>query len=66
MGHRLEGACPGKSFYFTAQSLCMTMKMISPESILECMEKETGEVVLDAETMEKAYLPVKRMTDILE
>ena len=66
MGHRLEKACPGKKFYFTAQSLCMTMKMISPESILECMEKETGEVVLDAETMEKAYLPVKRMTDILE
>lgn len=66
MGHRLQNACPDKKFYFTNQSLCMTMKMISPESILECMEKETGEVVLDAETMEKAYLPVKRMTDILE
>ncbi len=65
MGHRLERACPGKRFYFTSQSLCMTMKMISPESILECLEKETGEVVLDAETMEKAYTPVKRMTDIL-
>ena len=65
MGHRLEGACPGKRFYFTAQSLCMTMKMISLESILECMEKETGEIILDREIIEKAYLPVKRMTDIL-
>jgi quinolinate synthase len=41
------------------------MKMISLESILECMEKETGEIVLDREVIEKAYLPVKRMTDIL-
>ena len=65
MGHRLEGACPGKKFYFTSQSLCMTMKMISPESILECMEKETGEVVLSDEVLKKAYVPVKRMTDIL-
>ncbi|WP_400225250.1 quinolinate synthase NadA [Methanomethylophilus alvi] len=65
MGHRLEKACPGKKFYFTNQSLCMTMKMISPESVLECLEKETGEIVLDRDVQEKAYVPVKRMTDIL-
>ena len=65
MGHRLQKACPGKSFYFTAQSLCMTMKMISLESILECMETETGEIFLDRDVIERAYVPVKRMTDIL-
>lgn len=65
MGHRLEKACPGKRFYFTNQSLCMTMKMISPESVLECMEKETGEIILDEAVIRDAYLPVKRMTDIL-
>lgn len=43
----------------------MTMKMISPESVLECLEKETGEIVLDRDVQEKAYVPVKRMTDIL-
>ncbi|AGI47681.1 quinolinate synthetase complex, A subunit [Thermoplasmatales archaeon BRNA1] len=65
MGHRLERACPGKKFYFTNQSLCMTMKMISPESVLECLEKETGEIVLPDDVAEKAYVPVNRMTDIL-
>lgn len=65
MGHRLEKACPGKKFYFTNQSLCMTMKMISPESVLECMENETGEITLDESVIHDAYLPVKRMTDIL-
>ena len=65
MGHRLSGACPGKKFYFTEGSVCTTMKMISPESVLECLEKETGEVVLGPGVQEKAYLPVKRMTDIL-
>ncbi len=65
MGHRLEKHCPGKTFHFTNQSLCMTMKMISPDSILDCLEKGTGEVCLDEEVIKDAYLPVKRMTDIL-
>lgn len=65
MGHRLEQACPGKKFYFTSQSLCTTMKMISPESILDCLENETGEITLPADVIERAYKPVKRMTDIL-
>ncbi len=65
MGHRLGKACPGKKFYFTQQSLCMTMKMISPESVLDCLVNETGEIVLDGDVQERAYVPVKRMTDIL-
>lgn len=65
MGHRLEKHCPGKTFHFTNQSLCMTMKMISPESILDCLENDTGEVHLDDMVVKDAYLPVKRMTDIL-
>ncbi|MCQ2070545.1 MAG: quinolinate synthase NadA [archaeon] len=65
MGHRLQKACPGKKFYFTNESLCMTMKMISPESVLECLENETGEIFLDPDEQEDAFVPVKRMTDIL-
>ena len=65
MGHRLEKSMPGKKFYFTNQSVCTTMKMITPESILDCLENETGEIVLDDEVVKKAYAPVKRMTDIL-
>lgn len=65
MGHRLEKHCLGKTFHFTNQSLCMTMKMISPESILDCLENDVGEVHLDDKVVKDAYLPVKRMTDIL-
>ncbi|MCQ2084611.1 MAG: quinolinate synthase NadA [archaeon] len=65
MGHRLEAACPDKKFYFTNQSICTTMKMISLESVLDCLENETGEVILDDEVVKDAYTPVKRMTDIL-
>lgn len=65
MDHRLVPACPGKKFYYTNQSVCTTMKMITPESVLDCLENETGEIVLDDAVMEKARIPVKRMTDIL-
>lgn len=65
MGHRLQAACPDKKFYFTNASVCTTMKMISLESIVDCMENETGEIILDEDLIEKAYVPVKRMTDIL-
>jgi quinolinate synthase len=65
MGHRLEQACPGKRFYFLNQSVCTTMKMITPESIYDCLKDETGEIVLPKEVIERAYVPVKRMTDIL-
>ena len=64
MGHRLEAACPGKRFYFTDQSVCTTMKMITPESVYDCLLNETGEIVLSEEVIRKAYAPVKRMTDI--
>jgi quinolinate synthase len=66
MRHRLEKACPGKKFYFPVQAVCMTMKMIEPESILRVLEEECNEVVLPDEVIKKAYIPVKRMTDILE
>jgi len=64
MRHRLEKACPGKHFYFPLQAVCMTMKMIEPESILKVLEEECNEVILPDEVMKKAYVPVKRMTDI--
>ncbi len=64
MRHRLEKACPGKHFYFPVQAVCMTMKMIEPESILKVLEEECNEVILPDDVMRKAYIPVKRMTDI--
>lgn len=64
MRHRLESSCPGKSFYFPIQAVCMTMKMIEPESILVSMETGKGEITLDRKVSDMAYLPVKRMIDL--
>ncbi|MDR2845798.1 MAG: quinolinate synthase NadA [Candidatus Methanoplasma sp.] len=65
MRHRLEALCPGKRFYFPVQAVCMTMKMIEPESILHALETNEGEVVLGTDVLKKAYLPVKRMTELI-
>ncbi len=64
MKHRLEKECPGKRFHFAENVVCTAMKMIDLVSVLTVMENLSNEVVLDQETMEKAYVPVKRMIDI--
>lgn len=65
MKHRLEKACPGKEFLFPEHAVCMTMKMIEPESILKVLEKECNEIIIPEDIRKKAFLPVKRMTDVL-
>lgn len=64
MMHRLEKNCPGKRFFFPPQSVCMTMKMIEPESVLRVLETEEGEIILSDEVVRKARIPVIRMTEI--
>ena len=63
MKHRLEKECPGKRFHFAENVVCTAMKMIDLMSVLTVMENLSNEVVLDDETLEKAYIPVKRMID---
>lgn len=63
MKHRLEKECPGKRFHFAENVVCTAMKMIDLMSVLTVMENLSNEVVLDEETLEKAYIPVKRMID---
>jgi len=63
MKHRLEKECPGKRFHFAENVVCTAMKMIDLMSVLTVMENLSNEVVLDDETLEKAYVPVKRMID---
>ncbi len=63
MKHRLEKECPGKRFHFADNVCCTAMKMIDLMSVLTVLEDMSNQVVLDDETMEKAYLPVKRMFD---
>ncbi|MBP6021152.1 MAG: quinolinate synthase NadA [Candidatus Methanomethylophilaceae archaeon] len=64
--HKLEKRCPGKRFHFPPYAICTTMKMIEPESVLGALQGEGNEVILAEETIRRAYVPVKRMTDITE
>ena len=45
-------------------NLCPYMKKITLPKILDCLENETGEIIMDKETIEKARIPVERMVAI--
>ena len=45
-------------------NLCPHMKRITLPKILACLENETGEIIMDKETINKARIPVERMTAI--
>ena len=45
-------------------NLCPYMKKITLPKILDCLENETGEIIMDPETIEKARISVERMTAI--
>ncbi|MDC0941480.1 quinolinate synthase NadA [Candidatus Pelagibacter sp.] len=45
-------------------NLCPHMKKITLPKILDCLENETGEIIMDKETIEKAKIPVERMVSI--
>ena len=42
-------------------NLCPHMKKITLPKILDCLENETGEIIMDKEMIEKAKIPVERM-----
>jgi len=62
--HRLRKENPEKTFHFLENAVCTTMKMISPESILDSLENGTGEVVLSRDVLEGARSPVVRMIEL--
>ena len=45
-------------------NLCPHMKKITLPKILDCLQNETGEIIMDKEIIEKARIPVERMTAI--
>ncbi len=60
--HRLQKENPEKVFIpISEQAVCMDMKMITLEDILESLEKMQYKVELDHETIEKARRPIERM-----
>ena len=45
-------------------NLCPHMKRITLPKILDCLENETNEITMTAETIERARISVERMTEI--
>ena len=45
-------------------NLCPHMKKITLPKILDCLENETGEIIMDKEIIRKARIPVERMVAI--
>ncbi len=45
-------------------NMCPHMKKITLPKILDCLENETGEIIMDKEIIEKARVPVERMAAI--
>jgi quinolinate synthase len=64
MEHRMRKASPGKEFYFVPHAICSVMKMTSLSSVLRSLETMEHEVIIDADTIERAKGPLKRMTEM--
>ena len=45
-------------------NMCLNMKKITLPKILVCLENETGEIIMDQETIDKARLSVEKMVAI--
>ena len=45
-------------------NMCQHMKKITLPKILDCLENETGEIIMDQETIDKARLSVEKMVSI--
>ncbi|WP_319372345.1 quinolinate synthase NadA [uncultured Ilyobacter sp.] len=58
--HQLRKDNPEKEFFFLPM-LCMAMKKIFPETILESLETMTGEIVLDDKTVNEAAKALNNM-----
>jgi len=64
MTYRLRKEAPDKTFYHLPMAVCPTMKMISLESIALSLENMTPTIELSPEIIEKASIPLERMTQI--
>ena len=60
--HRMKKEFPDREFYaLTPCVICTDMKKITLESVRDALKFRQHEVILDAETIEKARQPIERM-----
>lgn len=62
--YRMKKEMPEKEFYAPENAICPTMKKITMEKIVRCLEKMEPEVMIDEETIRKARKPLERMIEI--
>lgn len=64
--YRLQKLYPDKIFYPASEkALCPNMKMISLENILLSLQEMSPAVKVPEQIREKAYVPVKRMLELV-
>ncbi|MDA3809086.1 MAG: quinolinate synthase NadA, partial [Spirochaetaceae bacterium] len=62
--HRLQKENPDKQFIsISEQAVCMTMKMIELDDVINALENNETEIILDEETIRKAKKPIIRMIE---
>ena len=62
--HRLQKENPEKQFIpISEQAICMTMKMIELDDVINALENNETEIILDDETIRKAKNPILRMIE---
>ncbi len=60
--HRLQKENPKKLFIpISEQAVCMNMKKINLEDVVESLEKMQYQIILSEEIIKKAWLPIDRM-----
>ena len=60
--HSLEKENADKRFIPVSPcAVCAEMKKVTLEKVLDCLENETGKVILDEEISRKALIPIERM-----
>lgn len=64
MIYRLKGEAPHIEYHPLPVAVCPTMKMITVESIRHSLESLTPSVELDEEVINRAKVPLSRMTEI--
>lgn len=63
--YELKKRNPDKKFYtLTDKQVCMDMKFITLEKVLEVLKKETNQVVVSEEMRNKALAPLNRMLEL--
>lgn len=63
--HKLQKDNPSKTFIPIADNtICVNMKKVTLENLLECLEKEQYEVKVPEQMAKRALIPIERMLEI--